>query len=107
MTRKTLLIASMIVVAAILAIGAFVAFSIPGDARLPTHWGLNGEPDRFADKWTALLMPAGLVGGLSILFYFLPSLEPRRQGLQRSQGLYLWTWAGLLIFGVAMELAVV
>lgn len=107
MTRKTLLIASIIIVAALLTAGAFVGLSIPGDVRLPTHWGLNGEPDRFADKWTALLIPGALVGCLSILLYFLPALEPRRQGFQRSQGLYLWTWAALLIFGVAMQLAVV
>ena len=48
-----------------------------------------------------------MVAGISLLFYFLPALEPRRQGLERSQGLYLWSWAALLIVGVAVELAVV
>lgn len=74
---------------------------------LPTHWGLNGEPDRFSDKWTALLMPAALVGGISLLLFFLPALEPRRQGLERSQGLYLWSWAALIIMGVIIQLAVI
>ena len=75
--------------------------------RLPTHWGLDGQPDSFSNKWTALLMPLGLVVGFSALFYFLPVLEPRRQGWERSQGLYLWSWVALLIFSAMIQLAVI
>lgn len=107
MTRKALLIASVVVVLAMLGVAALVAASLPGNVPLPTHWGLNGEPDRFSDKWTALLMPVGLVGGVSLLFNFLPALEPRREGLKRSQGLYLWSWAALLLVGAAIQVAVV
>ena len=107
MTRKTMALASSLAVAAMLVAAWLVGSTLPADLPLPTHWGLDGEPDRFSDKWTALLMPAGMVGGISLLLYFLPALEPRRQGLERSQGLYLWSWVALLILGAVIQLAVI
>jgi uncharacterized membrane protein len=42
--------------------------SIPGDAKLPIHWDIYGQPDRFAGRDDALiLMPAF---GLSLLVLF-------------------------------------
>jgi len=107
MTRKSLLFASIATIAAMLLAAWIVGSGLPAGLPLPTHWGLDGEPDRFSGKWTALLMPVGLVLGLTALFYFLPALEPRRLGLERSQGLYLWTWAALLILGFVIQLAVI
>jgi uncharacterized membrane protein len=107
MNRKTLAAGSAAVVVLMCAVGGGVAASLPGDVALPTHWGLDGRPDRFSDKWTALLMPAAITAGLSLLFYFLPSLESRREGLERSRGLYLASWVGILIIGIAIQLSVI
>jgi uncharacterized membrane protein len=107
MNRRGLGLASLLIVAALAAAAAWVAMSLPGDVPLPTHWGLDGEPDRFSDKWSALMMPALIAAGVSLLFYFLPALESRSEGLKRSQGLYLWSWIALLLMSVFIELAVV
>lgn len=107
MTRNMLALASALTVATLVASGLIVGSWLPADVQLPIHWGIGGEPDGFAGKWTALLLPALITAGVSILFWFLPSLEPRREGLARSQGLYLWGWAAVLLLGGAMEVAVV
>lgn len=107
MTRKIVAAASALVVATMLGVALVVGASIPPEVQLPIHWGLNGEPDGFAGKWTALLLPAGMTASISLLFYVLPALEPRREGLERSQGLYLWGWVALLLIGGAIQLAVV
>ncbi|HEX8216485.1 MAG TPA: SdpI family protein [Allosphingosinicella sp.] len=107
MTRNTLALSSVFVVATMLVVSLAVGSGLPPDLRLPTHWGLSGEPDSFASKWVALLIPAGVTAAVSLLFHVLPALEPRREGLERSQGLYLWGWAALLGMGSAIELAVV
>jgi uncharacterized membrane protein len=106
-SRISLALASALVVVTMLGVAYAVGSSVPGDLPLPTHWGIDGEPDAFSDKWTALLLPAFITAGLSLLFYFLPVLEPRRQGLERSQGLYLWGWASLLLMGSVLQFAVV
>lgn len=107
MSRKTMAIASLLLTAAMAGVGIAVAQALPGDVRLPVHWGLDGRPDDFAGKWEALLLPAGLTALIALLFWFLPALEPRRTGLERSRGLYLSAWAALLILGPAIQLAVV
>ncbi|HEX9955202.1 MAG TPA: SdpI family protein [Allosphingosinicella sp.] len=107
MTRRTMGVAAILTTLAIVAVGLAVGFSVPADMQLPIHWGLSGEPDRFSDKWTALLMPAVIIGGVSALLWFLPALEPRKEGLARSQGLYFAAWIGLLLVGATVELAVV
>lgn len=107
MTRNTLAIASVLMMAAMLAIAVWLGAQLPADARLPIHWGLNGQPDGFAGKWVALLAPPAITAFVGLLFYFLPSLEPRRQGLARSQGLYLWGWASILPVCAIVELSLV
>ncbi len=90
-----------------MALGAVVAgINLPADLRLPIHWDLTGTPDDWADKWTALLMPAGITALVSLLFWFLPVLEPRARNFSRSQGLYLWGWAAVLLLAVAIQLVV-
>lgn len=107
MTRKIVAGASALMVATMLGTGLAVGASLPPDVQLPTHWGLDGRPDGFSGKWTALLMPAGITASLSLLFFFMPALEPRREGLERSQGLYLWGWVAILLMGGIIQLAVV
>lgn len=107
MNTKSFALASLAVVAGLAAAGAWVASSLPGDVALPTHWDIRGEPDAFSDKWSALMMPVVLAVGVSLLFFFLPALESRQEGLKRSQGLYLWSWVALLLMCVMVQLAVI
>lgn len=102
MTRKTMGIASAVMVLTMLAAGLWAGLRLPDDALLPVHWNIAGEADRFAGKWEALLLLPGVVAGVSLLLYFLPALEPKRRGLERSQGLYLASWIGVLfVLGLA------
>lgn len=107
MNRTNLGIASLAMALLLGAAAFWVGSSLPADLQLPTHWGLNGQPDRFSGKWAALLLPAGLTAGISLLFWFLPALEPRTRNFSRSGGLYHWSWAGLLMMMAATELVVV
>jgi uncharacterized membrane protein len=107
MTRNSAAGASALLVAAMLGTGLAVGASLSPDVQLPIHWGLDGQPDGFSDKWTALLLPAGITFALSLFFYFLPAIEPRREGLERSQRLYLWGWAAVLLMGAVIQIAVV
>ena len=106
MTRNALGIASLLLVAAMASASFLVGLGLPDDIRLPIHWDLSGQPDGWAGKWEGLLMPAAITGGMSLLFWFLPALEPRARNFARSQGLYLWGWAALLLLGVAIQLVV-
>lgn len=107
MNRRNLASAAIVVMLAMIAVAAWVGQALPGDMPLPTHWDIHGEPDRFSDKWTALLLPVLMAGGLSLLFYALPALETRHKHFERSQGVYLWAWAALLMLSLLVQLAAV
>lgn len=104
MTRNIVAIAALLTVASMAAASLIAGSMLPETIRLPIHWDLSGQADQFAGKWVALLMPAGVIGLVSLLFYFLPAIEPRKEGLARSQGLYLWGWLALLLMGAVIEL---
>ena len=106
MTRNLLGIVSALLVAAMALSAVIAGQSLPADLRLPVHWDLSGAPDDWADKWVGLLMPAGITAGVGLLFWFLPVLEPRARNFSRSQGLYLWGWAAVLLLGIAIHLVV-
>ena len=107
MNRRTMGIASIVAVLALAAVAWIVGSGLPADMQLPTHFGIGGEPDGYSGKWTALFLPVGMAGGLSLLLWFLPALEPRLENLERSAGLYYWSWASLLLLSAAIELVIV
>jgi uncharacterized membrane protein len=105
-TRKLLAWISIALVVAMVVSAVFVGNGLPADMRLPIHWGLSGEPDNFAGKWVALMIPAGMTALMALLGWFLPILEPRSRNFARSQGLYLWAWASMLLVGVAVHVVI-
>lgn len=105
MTRKVVAIAAILVVLSLAAASLIAGSLLPQAIRLPIHWDLLGQPDQFADKWIALMAPPAMIGLVSLIFYFLPVLEPRKEGMARSQGLYLYGWLALLLMGAVIEVA--
>ncbi|MEA3062028.1 MAG: hypothetical protein QOJ94_1809 [Sphingomonadales bacterium] len=103
MTKKMLLILSLLLAAGMAAVGALVASRAPAGLQLPVHWNLAGEADRYASKWVALMTAPAMTVLFAAFFWFLPALEPRERNLDRSQGLYLWGWTALLIVMVAVD----
>jgi len=104
MTRSRLAILSLLLLAAALAASLAAALWLPPDARLPVHWDLAGEPNSYAGKWPALLLPPALVAIFSLVFYALPAIEPRVRNFERSLGVYHWVWAAALILCASIEL---
>lgn len=107
MSRRSMAILSLVVVIAMIAIAVWVASLVPAGAALPIHWDATGNPNGYAGKWKALLLPPAMTVLVSLLFYFLPVLEPRNEHLQRSQGLVLAGWGGLILVNIVVELTVV
>ncbi|HEY0311026.1 MAG TPA: SdpI family protein [Allosphingosinicella sp.] len=107
MNRTSMGIASVAMVLALAAVALWVGSRLPADMLLPTHFGIGGEPDQYSGKWVALLLPVGMAGGLSLLLWCLPALEPRLANLERSAGLYYWSWAALLLMSAVIEFVIV
>ena len=106
MTRALMGWLSLLLVLAMAGTGLAVALSLPDGVYLPVHWNGYGVADRMGSKWEALLMPASVSAFMALIFYFLPSLEPRAQNLERSRGLYMMAWLGMLIVMVTAHVGI-
>ena len=100
MNVKPLLFTNALLILAMLALTVWVWPSIPDDASLPVHWGIEGTADRYADKTEALLVLPLIAAGVTVLFLILPRFDPRRRNLEQSGK--LWNAAAIgAVFVVA------
>ncbi|MCE7938203.1 hypothetical protein DCC79_08275 [bacterium] len=64
--------------------------------RIPVHWNLAGEPDRYGGKVEGLLFVPLLSVGLYVLLRVLPRFDPARDRYARFQGAYDTLRVGIL-----------
>lgn len=105
--RKRLVIVSILVLAAMLAASAWAWIVLPQGARVPIHWDSATHADNYAGKAVGLLTPPFIVALVTLLFYFLPRIEPRRAHLMSSSKLYGTSWLGVLALMAAAHAHVV
>ncbi len=68
---------------------------------MPIHWNVHNQPDNYASKTFALLMPPVINLFLYVLFVFLPKLDPRRKNYELFEGpwrLFRYLFHGLMIY---------
>lgn len=107
MRYRAHIVASVLIVLAMAGIAAAAFARLPAGTRLPTHWGADGLPDRFAGAAFALFGPAALTALLSLLMAALPAIEPLQDRMEASAPLYRTAWGGLLAMMAVVELTVV
>jgi uncharacterized membrane protein len=56
--------------------------------RLPVHWNLQGEVDRYGGKFEGLLLVPLMTFGLYWLLLLLPFIDPKRENYARFKGAY-------------------
>jgi immunity protein, SdpI family len=66
--------------------------------RLPVHWNLHGEVDRWGGRVEALLVLPLIVVPLYLLLTFLPRLDPGRANYERFAGAYRLLRVAVLLF---------
>lgn len=106
MRYRHLAIASGLTAGAIAVVAGIASGRLPAGTQLPTHWGPDGLPDRFADAGTALFMPVWLTIAVSLVMAALPAMEPLQDRLERSAPLYRTAWIGVLAVMALVEAVV-
>lgn len=96
MKIKRMLAASWVVVAAMAAAALYAWVQLPADAQLPIHWNAAGETDNYASKAVALSIGPAMTVLMSLIFAYLPKVEPRRKNLEASGELFIASWLSTL-----------
>ncbi len=104
MNVKRLLLVSALLTGALAVAAIAAGLSLPADLQLPMHWNASGEVDRYAGKWTALLMPIVLAVAGTLVALVVTRIEPNRDAVGRSAGLIRIVWIGLVGLAWVIEL---
>ncbi len=96
MTRKLFLFEVFMLLAA-LAVTAILYPHLP--ERVPTHWGMSGQPNGYSSRDSLFLIGPGMLAGMMLLTAVLPWLSPRRFEVNsfRSTYLRIMTWVFVLM----------
>lgn len=90
------LIVSLLATMVMALLAGWIYRQLPADKLIPVHWNVAGEVDRYGSRATVFLLP-GVMAAISLLFYFLPRIEPRRSHLLASSKAYRWVWLATLL----------
>lgn len=95
---KSPLFLSLLFVVLMFLISGWALMKIPEGQKIPVHWNIEGKVDRWGGKFEGLFLMPLVCLGVSLLFAFLPHLEPRKLNLIRSLKVYKIFWVAILIF---------
>ena len=103
---RTGLIFTLGATAVMAAISLAASATFPETGNMPVHWGVDGSPDRWADRGTASLVlwstPASaLFAGL--ILTLAPLIDPRRTNLESGRRGYLAIWISVMILLVFVQ----
>lgn len=104
---KTILLISGGVILFMFALSGWAVFQIPADAKIPVHWGIDGQPDRYGGRFEGLFLMPLIMTAVVALLAVVPKIEPRRFNLDQSIKPYRAVWLGLLLFFGLLHTALV
>jgi len=68
---------------------AFALWALPHlPARVPTHWGMNGQPDGWSSPAFAAFMMPGMMLLMSLIFAALPGIDPLKKNYEFHGSVY-------------------
>jgi uncharacterized membrane protein len=103
MKNRGPILTSAAIVAAMLAVSLWAFFHIPPGTKIPIHWDIYGNPNRFAEAPLALFITPAMTALTAVLFAAIPVLEPRRLNLERSAKFYHATWIAVILLMAAVH----
>ena len=93
------IIPGIIAILVALAFGIWALPELP--AEVASHWGLDGEPDGWSSRTTAVFVLPLIGLGIAALLAFLPRIDPRRTNFELHAGTYwLVANASLIVISV-------
>ena len=92
----------------VLALAASLAFALAEysrlPARVPMHWNIHNQIDRYGPRWSVLALPAIALVVFPVLAYVLPRIDPHHANYEKHERSYWIVWNAVMVLmaGVAV-----
>ena len=103
---RTGLIFTLIAAATMAAISAAASAALPAGGNIPVHWGLDGTPDRWADRGSATNLLWAMPGTAlftGLVLAFAPMIDPRKGHIDSGRRGYLAIWVSVMVLLVLVH----
>lgn len=108
MTRiRSTFVIHFVLVASMVAVSIWGAFTLPSDVRLPIHWNASLEVDRWAGKTEGLWLMPAIATVLGVVMGLAPRLRRASRGLERSLPMYCVIWLAVTMLFVVLHVSIV
>jgi uncharacterized membrane protein len=97
MNLRMPLLCSLMLIGAMCGLSLWAWNQLPPGQTIAIHFDLDGTPNGFAGKTQGLLALPLIALIVTLTMALVPRLEPRREHLARSRGLFLTAWIGALL----------
>ena len=105
--NRRYVIFAIVVLVAMFALSGWAWTQIPADTQIPTHFGVDGQPDSYGGKFEGLFLMPLVSVAVMVLMAFVPRFEPRRRNMQMSGKAYRALWIVLGLFFLALHVSIV
>lgn len=95
---KPILWTGTLVVILMLLFSVYAWKNVPEGQKIPVHWGVDGQPDRYGTKLEGFFLMPAICLGLVGLFCGIPYIEPRQFNLAASRKAYTTIIVSCLLF---------
>jgi uncharacterized membrane protein len=75
--------------------------------RIPVHWNLQGEVDRYGGKFVGLMLIPLITAGVYLLLILLPLFDPGRRNYQSFAGAYNAIRVSIVAFMTVVDVVIV
>lgn len=107
MNTRPIVRITIVMVALQLVLALYALTQLPAGAQIAIHWGVNGEPNGYADAWFGLLILPVMTALLGPFLAVIPRFDPRAENLARSGSAYRWIVGSSLILLGAVQVFIV
>jgi uncharacterized membrane protein len=79
----------MLIITIIIASAAIAAISYSAmPDPMATHWGINGEPNGYSDKFFGTFLMPGIIFLITALLIFIPKIDPLKENIKKFYSYY-------------------
>ena len=76
-------------------------------AEIPSHWGINGQPDAYASRIVGLLQLPVIMTLVALMLHFIPRIDPKRTNYSSFAGAYGVIQIAVTLFMAALQATII